>query len=269
MSDKPPKGNYNKAAEPNRAEEIRRDTDEQQDRSIKLEDVDKAILYQFKERFDTTIVQNGERRSVPIIFDHPERWKWAARQDVKSAGDNVLYPLLVVTRESTDTDTARDNPNKQFFNMSDKGGNFVAKQRWSQKNRYDNFAALEDRKPSYEYYLVQIPSYIDVSYSVKLYTEYRIHANNLQERFQYEGRSYWGDPERWLFWCEATSFSQNVEQPTDDAKYVETSFDVQVKAYILPDESLKQETLEKMHTISEVDFEEKITTKEDFLNDNH
>jgi hypothetical protein len=60
-----------------------------------------------------------------------------------------------------------------------------------------------------------------------------------------------------------------VEQPTDDAKYVETSFDVQVKAYILPDESLKQETLEKMHTISEVDFEEKITTKEDFLNDNH
>lgn len=264
---KPPKGSYNQAAPENRAEEIRRDTDDQPDRSIELKDVDKAMLHQFKERFDMSVVQNGERKDIPVIFDHPERWSWARNQDLKSAGDRILYPLMVINRTSTETDETRDNPNKNVFNMSPKGGSFVAKQRWSQENRYDNFMALQDRKPAFDYYIVQIPNYINVSYDCTLRTEYRLHANTIQERVSYQGRSYWGDPERWLFYVTVGSFDQTVEGGQDEAQYVELNFSVDVKAYILPDESLKEETFEKMNTVTEVDFEEKIVTKEQFLND--
>lgn len=256
---------FNQKQENDRGAEIRRDTDDQSDRSIGLKDVDKAMLYQFKERFDMSVVQNGERIDVPVIFDHPERWKWAANQDLKSAGDRILYPLLVIDRQSSETDESRDNPNKGVFNMSPKGGSFVAKQRWSQNNRYDDFDGLGDRKPSYDYYVVQVPNYINVSYECTLRTEYTIHANTITERISYQGRSYWGNPDEWLFWVDVGSFDQSVEGGTDEAQYVETTFGLEVKAYTMPDESLKQDVMEKMHTVSEVAFEEEIVTKEEFL----
>lgn len=264
---RPPKGDYTSKAEEDRSEDIRRDTDEQENRSITLKDVDRAMLHQFKERFDLSITQNGEHREVPVIFDHPERWKWAANQDLKSAGDRILYPLLVINRESAQTDTARDIPNKGAFNMSPKGGNFVAKQRWSQNNRYDDFNALKDRVPSYEYYIVRVPNYIDVSYQCTLRTEYRINANTIQERVNYRSREYWGDPDRWLFWVEAGSFDQSVEGGNDEAQYVETTFGLDVKAYVLPEESYKEDVMQKMHTVSEVDFEEHVVTEEQFMQD--
>lgn len=262
----PPKGSYNQEAPEDRASEIRRDTDDQSDRSVDLKDVDAAMLHQFKERFDMSVVQNGERIDIPVIFDHPERWKWAADQDLKSAGDRILYPLMVINRESTETDESRDNPNKNVFNMSPRGGSFVAKQRWSQENRYDNFMALSDRVPAYDHYIVQVPNYINVSYSCTLYTEYTVHSNTVLERVNYQGRSYWGDPERWLFYVTVGSFDQTVEGGQDESQYVQLDFDVDVKAYVLPDESLKEETLEKMRATAEVQIEEEIVTEEEFLN---
>lgn len=241
--------------------ELRRDTGGAEPREIGLETIDRAMLYQFKERFDIAVEQNGHRIDVPVIFDKPERWKWAANQNVKSLGDRIVYPLLVIKRGNVDTDAQMDNPNKGMHTFGHQQGGFVARQRYSKQNRFDNFAALTGRKPVYEYYVLQMPKYLDVSYSCTLFTEYKIQANRLVERITYQGRSYWGDPSRWLFWCEAAGFDSEVEEAEGDTRFIRTEFSVDVKGYIIPDESLKEDTLKKRMSVAKTVFEERVVTE--------
>jgi hypothetical protein len=244
-----------------RDEDLRRDTDDEKAPTVSLEDVDRAMLHQFKERFDLAVEQNGRRIDVPVIFDKPERWRWAANQDVKALGDKVIYPILVMKRGTSDTDPDLDNPNKGRFTFGLESSGFVARQRYSEQNKFDNFSALTGRKPAYEYFLMQVPKYLDINYDVTILTEYQIQANRLKERIMYQSRSYWGDPDRWLFWCEATGFDSEVEEAEGDTRYVETTFSVDVKGYIIPEESLKRSTLQKKLSVAKTVFEEKIVTE--------
>ena len=58
----------------NRAEQPRRDTDTQKDPTIKLMDVDMAIMKQL-ERFQLNVVDEGNRIKVPTFYASPEKWK--------------------------------------------------------------------------------------------------------------------------------------------------------------------------------------------------
>ena len=48
--------------------------------SIGIQDIDGSILYYFNEVIKPTVVQNGNRLNVPVIYGNPERWETNAKR---------------------------------------------------------------------------------------------------------------------------------------------------------------------------------------------
>ena len=63
----------------NRANVTRRDNDTTKDVSIGLLDHDEAIAYYFDKVIEPSIVKNGQRVTVPLVYGSPERWKSVQR----------------------------------------------------------------------------------------------------------------------------------------------------------------------------------------------
>ena len=59
----------------NRANVTRRDDDTTKDITIGIQDHDEAIQYYFDNVIKPSVVMNGERIDVPLIYGSPERWK--------------------------------------------------------------------------------------------------------------------------------------------------------------------------------------------------
>ena len=59
----------------NRGKITKRDDDKINDISIGLQDHDEAIAYYFKNVIKPSIVTNGQRIDIPLIYGNPERWK--------------------------------------------------------------------------------------------------------------------------------------------------------------------------------------------------
>ena len=63
----------------NRGQITRRDDDNTKDITIGLQDHDEAIDYYFKNIIKPTVIKNGVRTEVPLIYGSPERWKSVQR----------------------------------------------------------------------------------------------------------------------------------------------------------------------------------------------
>ena len=59
----------------NRGEITRRDDDNINDISVSLQDHDEAIMYYFNNVIRPSVIINGDRSQVPIIYGYPYRWK--------------------------------------------------------------------------------------------------------------------------------------------------------------------------------------------------
>jgi len=59
----------------NRGEITKREDDNINDISIGLQDHDEAIMYYFNNIIKPSVVTNGDRIDVPLIYGSPERWK--------------------------------------------------------------------------------------------------------------------------------------------------------------------------------------------------
>ena len=63
----------------NRANVIRRDDDKTNDIYVGLQDHDEAIKYYFDNVIKPSVIINGERINVPLVYGNPERWKSVQR----------------------------------------------------------------------------------------------------------------------------------------------------------------------------------------------
>ena len=63
-----------KKTDVNRANQTRRDTDKQKDNTVSILDIDTAIMKQL-EKFQLTVVDEGNQIKVPFYFASPEKWK--------------------------------------------------------------------------------------------------------------------------------------------------------------------------------------------------
>ena len=59
----------------NRGQITRRDDDKVNDIYIGLQNHDEAIAYYFDNVIKPTVVSNGQRIDIPLIYGNPERWK--------------------------------------------------------------------------------------------------------------------------------------------------------------------------------------------------
>jgi hypothetical protein len=228
----PHMGNPNKANTPNRATQTSWKDDTVKPFSISIQDIDEAILYYLKNVIKPFVIQNGQRIEVPIIYGSPERWKSVQRDGYyKDKQGAIMLPLIIFKRDSLERN--RNIGNKLDANEPNHYGVFEKK--YTARNAYDNFSALNNQKPQKEYYAVVMPDYVTITYSCIISTYYVEQLNKIVEAINYASDSYWGDPERYKFKVRIDTINTPTELIQDNNRVVRANFNMILNGQIIPD----------------------------------
>ena len=200
--------------------------------NIGIQDIDEALFYYFNEVIQPSIIQNGERLPVPIIYGSAEKWKSFQKDGYyRDQKGKMMAPLIMVKRDSLTKD--RSITNKLDANNPN---NFtVATKKYDKRNAYDQFAVLNNRIPEKTFYASVVPDYITITYSCVVFTYYVEQLNKIVEAIQYASDSYWGNPERFKFQARIDSFAFQTELQQNDERIVRSTFQIKLNGYIIPD----------------------------------
>ena len=212
----------------NRAHQTRRDNDKQKDNTVTLLDIDNAIMTQL-EKFQLTVVDEGNKIKVPIFYSSPEKWKSIQKDGViRDYNGKLILPVITFQRTSSEKDE-----NMQMFNRY---LTYSVMRTNSEKNRYTKFNILVGQNtPINEVYDVIMPDHMVFTYHFIVWTEYVEQMNGLIERLNFESEDYWGDIRGLKFRTRIKSFEHVIELSVDQDRMVKTEFDLLVNGYLLPD----------------------------------
>jgi hypothetical protein len=199
--------------------------------SIGLKDIDASILYYLENIIKPVVTQNDRQISVPIIYGSPERWKsMQADGFYRDKNGKTMVPLIMFKRDSFTKNNTLGNKldgnkvnNIEYFETG-----------YSKRNVYDNFGVLRNQKPQKEYILGIIPDYLDITYTMSIFTDYVEQANEITEAVEFAARSYWGDPERFMFRADIQTFNTPVLLENGSDRANKTTMNVLVNGYIIP-----------------------------------
>lgn len=202
------------------------------DFSVKLIDLDTAVLNHIKENIKPTIYQNTELIDVPVIYAYPERWV-AMQKDgyLRDVNGKILTPVIVVNR--TNIEKVRTIGRNLDSNVAQNV--HVFQQEYTTKNAYDNFGILNNRQPVKEFKMVAHPDYVNITYELTIYTNFVEQLNKIIEGIQYAENSYWGDKNRYYFRVNANSFSTVNSYTVDEERTVTSKITLTLHGYLIPD----------------------------------
>ena len=200
--------------------------------SVGIQDIDEAIFYYFENVIQPSVIQNGSRLPVPVIYGSPEKWKSYQKDGYyRDQKGKIMAPLIMFKR--TDITKNRAIANKLDANNPNNFGVFT--KRYSQQNAYDNFKVLNNRVPQKEYYAVVMPDYLTVTYECAVFTYYVEQLNKIVESMEYASDAYWGNPQRYQFKAMIDSFGFQTELSQDDERIVRSTFSIKINGYIIPE----------------------------------
>ena len=234
----------------NRSTKISAKKDTAKPFSIGIQDLDEAVFFYFNEVIKPFVYQNGERRSVPVIYGSPERWKSFQRDGYYRDRDGaVMLPILVLRRDTITKD--RSTYNKLDANQPNLYGTFG--KGFNPKNAYSNFNVLNNRKPVKQFQTIAVPDFVTLQYSCIIQTYYMEQLNKVIESVEYASDSYWGDPERFKFKATIDSFTTATELTAGKDRLVKGTFNINLRGYIIPDVLQKDlNSIKKYNTKSKV-----------------
>ena len=216
----------------NRAKQLRRDTDQVQDVSISLMDLDSAIMFYFTEVIKPTVVENGETVKVPVMYASPERWfaiqKSGFMRDKKR---QLILPVIAFRRTGMEKD---NNMPVDKIDPEQPKLHWQFEKKYTNANRYDAFSVQQGLIPQKEYYNVAVPDYMILSYDFIVWTPYIEQMNKLVERINWSAGSYWGEPGKMRFRTNIDSYTDSTEVSNTE-RIVRTQFSVTLHGYLIPE----------------------------------
>jgi hypothetical protein len=205
--------------------------------SLGIQDIDEAVMYYLENTIKPTVIQNGVVQKVPVIYGSAERWKQMQKDGYyRDKNGALMMPIIVFKRNNIEKD--RSMTNKLDANFPNNISVFTKS--YSQKDEYNNFNILNNRKPKKEYYAVVVPDYVTITYDFIISTYYVEQMNKIVEAMNYASDAYWGNPERFKFRARIDSFGTAVELNAGSERLVKTQFTVTLRGYIVPDNVQKQ-----------------------------
>jgi hypothetical protein len=200
--------------------------------TVGIQDIDEAVFYYFESVIKPTVVHNGQKLPVPVLYGDPEKWKTNQKDGyLRDLKGSLMAPLIIFKR--TDITKNRSIANKLDANNPNNYGIF--QKTYDPRNAYDNFSALNNRKPQKQYYAVVVPDYVTVTYQFIVFTYYIEQQNKIVEAIQYASDSYWGNPERFKFKAIIDSFGFQTELAESGERIVRSTFSLKLNGYIIPD----------------------------------
>jgi len=224
--------NFNQTPQNNRALNTSFKGDTVKPFSVGIQDIDEAVFYYFQNVIQPSVMQNGARLNVPVIYGSPEKWKSFQKDGYyRDQKGKIMAPLIMFKR--TDITKNRQIANKLDANYPNNFGVFTKK--YTQRNSYDNFKVLNNRIPQQEYYAIVMPDYLTVTYECAVFTYYVEQLNKIVEAMEYASDAYWGNPQRYQFKAMIDSFGFQTELAQDDERIVRSTFSIKLNGYIIPE----------------------------------
>jgi hypothetical protein len=227
----------------NRALNVRRDQDSSKNFTVRLLDVDTAVLKHLSDEINISVLDNGQSIKVPIHYASQEKWK-SIQQDgvIRDQQGKIQLPVIVFSRTSFVKDLNLMTVNRHLT--------YPVLRKFDAKNKYDRFSILNNyAAPVNQILSISLPDHIDVTYEFICWCEYVEQINTIVQKINFACEEYWGDPKRFKFRVYADTFSFSSESPSDDDRLVKATFSLKVKAYLL-EESFeeRQQTVKRSLT---------------------
>lgn len=219
---------------------------------VGIEDIDTAIFYYFQNVIKPSVVKNGVKVNVPVIYAGKEKWA-AVQKDgfYRDKNGKIMAPLIVLKRDSIRKN--RKLGNKLDANQPHNYGIFEKK--YSKHNVYDRMGLLTNRKPTKEYYAVIMPDYVDITYSGIILTDYISQMNKIIEAVNYASDSYWGDPLKFSFRAMIDEFGTTTELISGKDRSSKTTFQISILGHLIPDSiNASMKNVKKLYSNSSVRF---------------
>jgi hypothetical protein len=234
-----PTGNPNDADKVNRGNQSSYKGDTVKPLSIGLEDLDWAIMYYFQNVIKPSVLQNGEKVEVPVIYGSPEKWKSFQKDGYyRDLQGKIMAPIIMFKRNNIERDRALSNK----LDANNPHNVAVTGKRYSKQNAYSKFNILNGIKPEETYYATVVPDYLTVTYECIISTYYNDQLNHIIEAIGYAADAYWGDPERFKFKTNIDSFTTSAELADAGERLVRGTFGMRMHGYIVPDTIQKDTT---------------------------
>jgi len=229
--------------------------------SLGFKEIDEAIMYYMDNVIKPTVKQNGVVQKVPFIYGSPERWKQVQKDGYyRDSKGKIMMPLITFKRNNIEK--VRSLANK--LDANNPNNLQIFQKAYSPQNTYNNFSALNNRKPVKQNYAVVMPDYVNITYDFIASTYYVEQLNKIIEAINYASDSYWGNPERYQFKATIDSFATPITLVSGGERIVTSTFSLKLYGYIVPDTIQKELTaLKKFNTKSQIIFNIETTSKLD------
>ena len=200
--------------------------------SVGLKDIDEAVFYYFENIIQPSVIQNGERLNVPVIYGSPEKWKSYQKDGYyRDQNGKIMAPLIMFKRDSLEKNRTIGNK----LDANNPNNYSVSTKKYDPKNSYDNFKVLNNRIPEKQFYATVIPDYITITYTCIAFTYYVEQLNKIVEAMEYASDAYWGNPQRYQFKAMIDSFGFQTELTQSDERIVRSTFNIKLNGYIVPE----------------------------------
>ncbi len=219
---------------------------------VGFKDIDEAIIYYFNNVIKPSVIQNGSKIDVPVLYGSPERWA-AVQKDgfYRDKDGKIQVPLMMFKKSNIEK-------NRTLGNKLDGNEvtNFVIyEKKYSKRNIYDRFSIVSNRNPSQELYGVVIPDYVTITYQCVIFTDYVEQCDKLIEALNFASDSYWGDKDRYRFRAMIDSYAPTVEVVQGQDRAVKATFNIKLNGYIITDTYNRDKAnLKKFYSKAQVNF---------------
>ena len=200
--------------------------------TVGLQDIDEAIMYYFSEVIQPTVIQNGKKLRVPILYGSPERWSNVQKDGaLRDKNGKFMAPLIMFKRASL----AKNRNLTSKVDANNPSNLILVRNTYTKENVYDNFSALTNRRPKREYYASIVPEFVTITYSCIAFSDYVEQMNKIIEAANFAEDSYWGDAAKFMFRARIDSFNTTTEVSAGTDRVVTTNFDITLEGYVMPE----------------------------------
>lgn len=210
-----------------RSDDVRRDTDTVKSPEIRIEDVERSFKSYLVDDIRPSVLENGVRVDVPVLYATPERWKAIQRDGhIRDNKGQLLAPVVVF--KSTNIAPARDLEKNDILKGVQEGYQYTT--RYSKQNTYSNFSVLQNTQPIREIYSLQTPDYLIFSFEVIVWCDTKRQLDRILENIiYYNGR---GHGETFKFVSRLQNISIDTINATGSDRLVQAVIPYETRAYI-------------------------------------
>ncbi len=204
-----------------RVDQIRRDNDKVRTPKITLEDVDYAMISYLTDVIKPTVIENESVIDVPVMFANGETYAQIQKRGfMRDAQGKIMTPVITLTRSSI---TERDSLKTLGVNQN-------------------------------PYYVSPVPEFIDVSYTMMIWTEYTRQLNSVIEQIMPTNGFAWGTT--YKFPVMISDYGLETTNVVGEDRIVRTMINFTTKGTLLMPFELRTSNLQKRYSMKTVKFSE-------------